>query len=58
MKASTMTTATDMQTQAAANVREYRQTSHATAFPLGGTREVIVQTLDVEQARKIVENRP
>ncbi len=52
-----MTTATDMQTQAAANVRQYSQTATATKFPLGGTREVVVQTLDVERARKIVEGR-
>lgn len=46
-----MTTTTDMQGQAAANVMEYRQTATATKFPIGGTREVVVQTLDVDRAR-------
>lgn len=49
-----MTTTTDMQGQAAANVIGYRQTATATKFPIGGTREIVVQTLCVDTARAVV----
>jgi len=41
--------------QAAVNVMQYRQTATATAFPIEGTREVVVQTVDVAKARGVVE---
>lgn len=47
----------DLQAQAVVNVMRYTQTATATKFPIDGTREVVVQTLCVETARKAVEGR-
>lgn len=52
-----MTPTQDLQAQAVVNVMRYTQTATATKFPIDGTREIVVQTLCVETARKAVEGR-